>query len=821
METNFIPIDYEPFDYDGRNHLKIFGRNGHNEQICIVDTCPIYMWAILKQGVTQNMIKELEKEIKEIYIQTKDRTTIIEKVEVHEKNFLGKKVTALKVFATNYKDLKKIASKMDSPLIDKRRGHDLGFTTHYIMEKKLFPLNWYKVKTEKVEEEDFDFLKKDLGPEIALKLESFKKIERESYEPRYLAYDIETDGLKPERAEILMVSLYGENHKKVITWKKTKTDKKYVKFVENEKELLKEFVKEVKRYAPDFLVGYNSDGFDLPFIKTRAKILKTKLPLGLDNSEPVMKKGIPTTAQISGIVHIDLLRFIKTAYAQYMQSETLSLDEVAHEFLGERKIKFEFKHSSKINGDEWENYYEYNLHDSRITARLFEKFSPDIIELTKIIKEPPFNISRNGLSRQIEGYILHNLEKFDEIPERKPSQRELGARLQELPSEGAFVFEPKPGMYEDLAMFDFTSMHTSIIISHNLSKSTLSLSKKDSYESPEIKTENGTKKYYFTKEPGFFPLLLKEIFEKRKHFKQEYKKNPNTITKARSNSFKVLSASAHGYVAFAGARYHSKEASESILAFVRKYNKETIKKIQDSGHEVIYGDTDSVAFTRNGKTKGEIKELLKKLNDELPGVMRLELEGFFERGIWVTTRHGETGAKKKYALMDEEGNVKIRGFETVRRDWCKLARKTQDKIIRLILEDGNEKRALEYTKKIINKLKNREVNKQDLLIKTQLKKPISEYRSISPHVTAAMKMKERKEPVGIGSLIEYYIGESKGKSKLVRDRALLKDEKGDYDIKYYLEKQILPSVEQIFNIFKIKIQEIIDGQKQENLKKWF
>jgi len=34
----------------------------------------------------------------------------------------------------------------------------------------------------------------------------------------------------------------------------------------------------------------------------------------------------------------------------------------------------------------------------------------------------------------------------------------------------------------------------------------------------------------------------------------------------------------HGYVAFFGARYFSAEASNSILAFVRKLNKEAIEK---------------------------------------------------------------------------------------------------------------------------------------------------------------------------------------------------------------------------------------------------
>ena len=131
------------------------------------------------------------------------------------------------------------------------------------------------------------------------------------------------------------------------------------------------------------------------------------------------------------------------------------------------------------------------------------------------------------------------------------------------------MFEPKPGLYENIAMFDFTSMHTSIIISYNLSKGTLLAPvdvqdiPKNSYESPELDFQNKKTKFYFTKEKGFFPELLNDIFEKRKKFKSEYKINPNQITKARSNAFKVLSASVHGYIGFFGARYYSLESSAS------------------------------------------------------------------------------------------------------------------------------------------------------------------------------------------------------------------------------------------------------------------
>ncbi|HEB47162.1 MAG TPA: hypothetical protein ENI22_01705, partial [Candidatus Pacearchaeota archaeon] len=411
-----------------------------------------------------------------------------------------------------------------------------------------------------------------------------------------------------------------------------------------------------------------------------------------------------------------------------------------------------------------------------------------------------------------------NLERFNEIPEKRPTNDEIRERRHRDSVEGAFVYEPTPGLYKNIVMFDFTSMHTSIIISMNISKSTLlSKKEKNSYKSPELTLDGKKTVFYFSKKPGFIPSLLKEILEKRKNFKEEYLKNPNQITLARSNAFKLLSASVHGYIGFFGARYYSIESSASILAFVRRFNKDIIEKVKKAGYEVIYGDTDSIAFLTGKKKKEDVKKLLKKLNSELPGVMELELEGFFKRGLWVTKRTGTFGAKKKYALLGEDEKLKVRGFETVRRDWCNLAREVQNKVIKQILEDGNEKKSLKYLKEIVKKIKQREVNKEDLTIRTMLKKPLSEYKAISPHVVAARKMQEKEIPISDGNLIEYYIAESDERKKLVREKVKLPEEKGQYNIKYYLERQVLPAVENIFQVFNIDIKEIIEGKKQTKL----
>jgi DNA polymerase elongation subunit (family B) len=148
MKTTFIPLDYQTFDYQGRNYIQIFGRDEKGKKICIIDTCPIYLWAILNENLKQSKINSLIEKIKEIELEVKGRKTKVEKIELHNKKFLGKDVQALKIFATNYKDLHDLADKLNFEGIEKRRGYDLGFIAHYIIERKLNPLEEYEIEGE-------------------------------------------------------------------------------------------------------------------------------------------------------------------------------------------------------------------------------------------------------------------------------------------------------------------------------------------------------------------------------------------------------------------------------------------------------------------------------------------------------------------------------------------------------------------------------------------------------------------------------------------------------------------------------------------------
>lgn len=344
---------------------------------------------VFKQGTSEKKINDIKKDVEKIKIETLGRTTFVEKVQVLDKNFLGKSVKALKIFITNYKDAHPVADKLDYDEIEARREYDLNLITKYIIDKKLAPLAWHKISGETLENNDFGGLANSLDVDVCIKAEKIEKIEDKALLPKILAYDIETDEFEIGKGEILMISLVSRNFKKVLTWKRVAKAPDFVEFCKDEADMLEKFVEHVKEQNADILVGYFSDGFDLPYLRARAEKFKVKLSLGLDNSQPTFARGRIPSARISGIVHVDLLRFIGTVYAQYLQSETLGLDEVALELLGEGKKDFDSRrHSTRLKEHEWLDYFEYNLQDSVLTYKLAEKLWPDMQESAESSKSP-------------------------------------------------------------------------------------------------------------------------------------------------------------------------------------------------------------------------------------------------------------------------------------------------------------------------------------------------------------------------------------------------------------------------------------------------
>ncbi|MCD6371322.1 MAG: DNA polymerase, partial [Candidatus Aenigmarchaeota archaeon] len=364
------------------------------------------------------------------------------------------------------------------------------------------------------------------------------------------------------------------------------------------------------------------------------------------------------------------------------------------------------------------------------------------------------------------------------------------------------------------------------IISHNICPTTINCEccKNDGYISPEI---NGKRYVFCKKRRGFVSSVLEDLVFRRLRIKEilrdmdkddkDYK-----ILSARSYALKTIANSIYGYLGFPRSRWYCIECAASITAWGRYYIKKVIEEAKKNGFEIIYGDTDSIMIALGKKTQEDSKKFFNKINKELPGVMKLDFQGYYPRGIFVTKKiELEKGAKKKYALVDESGKLVIKGFEFVRRDWSKIAKKAQMEVFKAILIEGSKEKAISIIKNIINNLKEHKVPIEDVIIYTQLTRDIESYESIGPHVAAAKKATKLGYTFEPGQIIKYVVTKGEGS---ISERAYLLDEfekKGmEYDPDYYIDHQVLPAVEKIFEVLGYSKDEL-KGKIQTKLNGFF
>jgi DNA polymerase I/DNA polymerase-2 len=727
----------------------------------------------------------------------------------------------VKIYVKNPKDIIVVKDVVKTwHETEKKLEADINYVSRYILEKRVKPLVWQVVSGKEIKSELYSL--GNCGCKVIEAQKIKQAIQQPEFQPHVMAFDIEATEFEIGKGQIILLSMVSsKGFKKVLTWKRFSSKPHEIEFVKDEKELLLRFRDVIKKEKPDFLVGYFSDGFDFPYLRFRADHYKIRLDIGWDKSNIAFIRGIIGSAKTTGLVHIDIFKFIENIISPSLQTETLGLNEVAQELIGDKKIKIDIQKIIKeINKEHnMKTFALYNLQDSILTEKLFQKLWPTIHEITRVVASPLFNSSRDGYSQLVEHYLMLNAERFNELIPHRPTREKIIQRRSQT-YKGGFVLQPKYALYKNVVVFDFLSFWPNTIATFNISPETLQSTTKDAHTTPAIEFKKEKVKFHFNKKiKALIPTVLSELLEKRVKIKHELKKHSTPALEARAYAFKTLANATYGYFGFFGARWYCIECSASATGWGKFYIQQAIKKIEKAGFNVIYGDTDSVMFDLGKKSKTQALTLLKKINNSLPGRLELELENIYTRGLFVAKRTVKIGAKKKYALLAKDGSIKIRGFETVRRDWCLLAKEVQHKVLHSILKEGKPNNSLKYVQDIIRQIEKRKIPNEKMIIKTQLKKPLESYAAITPHVVIARKMLKQGMPVDPGTIIQFIIVEGKGKKSLVRDRARLLGEvkKGQYDTSYYIERQILPAIENIFDIFNIERKEIIEGKKQKKL----
>ncbi len=744
--------------------------------------------------VTSEDPERLAKAIGNVEADRRGEKVTPESVEIVEKKLLQEPEETVKVIVGNPRDVTPLRKEVrDLPMVIEIYEHDIPPSRRYLIDHELTPMEGVEVEGEFREIGEGKELIVTKPPEPVGEVEEELKI---------MSFDIEAynPGGDPraEKDPIVMLSVAdNKGFKKVLTWRDFESTDEYVEVVENERGLIERFVQIVKEEDFDVITGYNTDLFDFPYLEERADELGIELGLGRDGSEITsQRRRFETVTNVPGRPHIDvyaLVDFLSRMGAIRLINYTL--ENVYEHVVGETKPDFEKSEISEAwdsGGVEGRKLLKYSLSDAESSLELAEEFFPLVVELSKIVKQSIFDVSRMTPGQLVEWLLVFEAHRIDELVPARPAGREF-KRRQSKSYVGGYVKEPKKGLFENLVVFDFRSLYPTIIVTHNIDPATIDCDccgSEESVRAPNLEYE------FCQNKRGFIPETLRDLIEERADLKRKMKNFEEGSRKYQSlyNSqwaLKIIANSFYGMLGYSRARWYSNECAESVTSFGRHYIKKTIEMAEDEGFDVVYGDTDSLLCRLKEQDRGNVDDFLEKVNEDMPGMMELELEGFYKRGVFVS--------KKRYAMVSEEGKMEVKGLEFVRRDWAALAKKTQEGVLKAVLRGGSPEKAAEIVQEVTKDVKQGRVDLEDLIIHTRLKKPIEEYESEGPHVLAARRLKLHGEELEPGMTIAYIVEKGSGS---ISDRAIpvSRFENRSYDPDYYIDNQILPAVMRVMEV---------------------
>ncbi len=813
MEIQILDVDYTLVGE--KPIVRIFGKTEEGKTICaFYENYLPYMYADYNNGV-EEILKDDPQVVK---------IEVVKKIPV---NGFQQAKDFYKITLRNPSKTPEIRERLKANGINTYEA-DILFKYRFMNDFGIGGMSWIKIDTNGAQTNT-------VRADQCVKIKNIESVKKNVDSPlRFMSVDIECvpEGDRalpePEKDPIIMIALafdppFKGRSNLVLT---TRPGTNVLAF-ETEKEMLENFLKIVDEYDPDVITGYNINNFDLPYLLGRMKQNEIKPLLGRCKQKPTVARKVMNRYKISmtGRVVVDSYEVVKRdfSFTRY------GLDFVAEKLLGKKKHDVRHSEIRKLwQGEQggFERLVEYCRMDAILAIELIVKLNliDKYVALSKVAGTLLQDTLDSGETTRIENFLLREFNKEGFILPCKPDAAEIQRRDQARKSElkGGYVLEPKKGLHTYVAVFDFKSMYPSIIRTFNICPSTLIKDGEDLKD--VIKTPLGTVFASKDVRHGVVPRILENLMNQRQEVKKELKqtkdKEKRRILDAEQWALKIMSNAFYGYLGYIRARIYNLDIANTITYTGRYIIKKTKKMLEDLGYTVVYGDTDSVFVKMDCEDMNEIREKCMKISqdvtEKLPGVLELEFEKVFKRFLPLT--------KKRYIAWSFEPTndgweekIEMKGVETVRRDWCDLVSDTMRGIIEILMKKNDTKAAVNYFKNVVNDLLNNKVDVQKLVITKTMTKQAKSYAGMQPHIELVKKLQMRNpaDVPGIGDRIGYVIVKGTGLlSKRAEDPEYVKEKGLEIDSQYYIENQLMPPLERIFNALGVSKSELLGNGKQ-------
>jgi DNA polymerase elongation subunit (family B) len=250
---------------------------------------------------------------------------------------------------------------------------------------------------------------------------------------------------------------------------------------ESEDELLKTFLDLID--DADVLSGWNSEGFDIPYIVNRVTLVLGKQytrKLCLWDLYPKPRTFIrygneQESFDIIGRLHLDYLELYRKY--TYHEMHSYALDAIGEYEVGEHKIAYEGSIDDLYKND-FRKFVEYNRQDTMLLVKIDDKNK--FIDLANVIAHANTVLlpTTMGAVAVTDQAIVNEAHKQGVVvPNRKPRKAEVErddySMLETKTAVGAYVAYPKKGMHEFIGGIDINSLYPSVIRAMNMGPETI------------------------------------------------------------------------------------------------------------------------------------------------------------------------------------------------------------------------------------------------------------------------------------------------------------------------------------------------------------
>ncbi|KPV62046.1 MAG: DNA polymerase [Candidatus Bathyarchaeota archaeon BA1] len=428
MDVNYEVKEHQP-------EMWIWGIDDGGKRVLIIDRNFLcYFYLVVEDGENPQVVVERIKS-------SEAEFPFIVRLEPMELRFFGKPTKVIRVVCQDPDLIPKYAKGVGKikGVKDCLEG-DIRYSMRYLIDNNVSPCGWHEIEVEEI--------KNELGVHVdkVYLAKSFPKGIEKTEVPRLriLGFSMichsPKGAPKPERNPVVVISVATNAGDEI----------QFLTENSNDKPVIESFIKYVKNFDPDIIVGYGTNQQDWPYLVTRSKKLGIHLFMDRANTEP--HTSVYGHVSITGRANIDFFDFAEDLPGVKVKT----LENVA-DFLDVMKIE----KRTLIEDIDFPTYWDdpekrpallrFSKENTQCIMGITDAMLDFAMQLSNMVGLPLDHVGTAAVGFRVEWFLIREAYKIGELVPKRIERPYI-------PYVGAVVLEPKPGIHENIAVLDFKSV---------------------------------------------------------------------------------------------------------------------------------------------------------------------------------------------------------------------------------------------------------------------------------------------------------------------------------------------------------------------------